>query len=84
MNVRKLIGWGIATAFAVIGMRRMALRQYDKEGNVLSFFTHNPTPKVLEGVLAWLSTHGFTFISTDDLIQMRQGGGILGSLAVRG
>ncbi len=73
MLLRKFIGWGLGVGFVLLGARWRAVRQYDREGAILSFCTHNPKPEVLEGVLAWLAKRGFSFISTEELLQMREG-----------
>ncbi len=71
--IRKFIGWCVAILFIVTGRRYRCVRQYDKKGNIFSFYTHNPKPEVLEEVLKWLSRKGFTFISTDELLAMQDG-----------
>ncbi len=73
MNLRKFIGWCVAILFIVTGRRYRCVRQYDKKGNILSFYTHNPKPEVLEEVLKWLSRKGFAFISTDELLAIKDG-----------
>lgn len=76
MNIflRKTIGWGVATAYVLSGHRRRRLSAYKKqEGAILSLFGHNPKPHVLDSILNWLKHKGFHFISTDELLAMRDG-----------
>ncbi len=71
--IRYSAGWLIAMFFVIVGKRFRCLKQYDKDGAVLSFFTHNPSPEVLDGVLKWLTKQGFTFLSTDEMLDMCAG-----------
>ena len=71
--IRKGVGWCLARAYACAGARRRAVQRYRQPGTVLSVFAHNPRPKVLDGVLADLKRRGFLFISTDDLLALRDG-----------
>ena len=71
--IRKLIGWGVATGFALLGVRARALKRYSSPGTVLSLFGHDPKPEVLDALLRWLTRHGFTFVSTDEVLAMRAG-----------
>lgn len=73
IRIRKLVGWLVAQAFAVMGRRRKALAVYRHHGNVLSIFGHSPRIAVLDGMLGWLVRHGFHFVSTDELLDMRDG-----------
>lgn len=73
LRLRKLIGWGVGTAFVMSGKRCRQLSGYDEPGTVLSMFGHNPRPKVLDDLLDWLVRRGFHFISTDDLFSIRDG-----------
>lgn len=66
--IRKLIGWTIAQWFILSGKLCRQLKVYDKEGTVLSLVGHDPTPEELEKILKWVINHGFTFVSTDDLL----------------
>ena len=50
-----------------------AIRRYDNAGTILSLFGHNPSPRVLRRLIGWLTRHGFTFVSTDELLEMRDG-----------
>lgn len=71
--IRKLIGWCVGMFYVTIGARKRALARYRQPGTILSIFSHNPSPNVLEGVIWWLKRKGFTFISTDELLDMRDG-----------
>lgn len=73
MMVRKVLGWLVAQRYVAFGKRRRMVRQYDAPGSVLSIFSHNPTAVVLEDVLGWLRGQGFSFVSTDELLEMRAG-----------
>lgn len=71
--IRKLIGQAVAWRYIMTGARRRAGRRYDVLGTVLSLFTHNPSSAVLESVLRWLKRQGFTFVSTDALLETAEG-----------
>lgn len=66
--IRKIIGWGIAQWFILSGKLRRQLKLYDQEGTILSLVGHDPTPQELEKLLSWVKSKGFTFVSTDDLL----------------
>lgn len=66
--IRKVIGWGIAQWFILSGARKRKLKEYDNKNTVLSLVGHDPTPEELEKILQWLIDHGFTFVSTDQLL----------------
>ena len=72
-RVRKVVGWGVAQAYALVGRRRTAIQHYYSPGTILSIFGHDPRPDVLDGLLAWLKRQGFSFLSTDQLLDMRDG-----------
>jgi len=72
-SVRKAIGWGVATSFVLSGCRRRRVAAYRTQGTVLSVFGHSPCPKVLDSLLGWLIRKGFNFISTDELLSVRDG-----------
>ena len=64
----------MATAYVLSGCRWRRLSTYKKqEGAILSIFGHNPQPHVLDSLLNWLTDKGFHFISTDELLAMRDG-----------
>ena len=44
------------------------LTVYDDESKVLSIVGHDPTPEMLEKILRWIIGRGFTFVSTDQLL----------------
>ena len=72
--LRKTIGWGVAMAYVLSGCRRRCLSIYKRrEGAVLSLFGHSPQPQVLDSLLNWLKRKGFHFVSTDELLAMRDG-----------
>ena len=71
--IRRAIGWCVGLFFVLVGARRRALARYHQNGTILSIFSHNPSPSVLEGVLRWLKKKGFTFISTDEMLDIRNG-----------
>lgn len=71
--IRKLIGQVVAWRYILTGARRRAVCRYDVSGTVLSLFAHDPSPAVLEPVLRWLKRQGFTFVSTDALLEMAEG-----------
>jgi len=71
--LRKLIGWAVAQGFVWTGARARALRQYDMPGSFLALVGHDPKNEVLERLLGWLIQHGFSFVSGDELIAMREG-----------
>ena len=71
--IRRAIGWCVGMFYVTIGTRKRALAQYRHPGTILSIFSHNPSHNVLEGVILWLKRKGFTFISTDELLDIRDG-----------
>ncbi len=73
MLVRKLIGQAVAWRYALTGARRRMVHRYDEPGTVLSLFAHNPSATVLGSVLRWLRRRGFSFVSTDALLEMAEG-----------
>ncbi len=72
-KLRLFVGWCIAWGYVLVGKRRRCVRRYDEEGTILSFVAHGPDPRMFEGVLAWLARQGFTFVSTEDVLEMRAG-----------
>lgn len=66
--LREAVGWGIAQGFIRSGRRAAALRRYDGPDTILSLCAHNPTPSVLRSLLAWLTAHGFRFLSEEDIL----------------
>lgn len=66
--IRKMIGWGLAQWFILSGGLKRKLKEYDGEGAILSLVGHDPTPVELEKILKWVIDHGFTFVSTDQLL----------------
>ena len=71
--VRKIIGWCVGMFYVTIGARKRALAQYRNKGMILSIFSHNPMPEVLDGIIRWLKRNGFAFVSTDELLDIRDG-----------
>ena len=71
--IRKAVGWGVATSYVLSGCRRRQLAAYSMNGAVLSVFGHSPRPIVLDSLLGWLVRRGFSFISTDELLSVRDG-----------
>ena len=72
-TVRKIIGWGVATAYCLSGSRWRQVASYRRPGAILAVFGHAPCPDVLEDLLKWLICKGFHFISTDELLAIRAG-----------
>ena len=70
---RKVLGWLVAVSYVFMGNRRRALASYNKEGTILSIFGHESRPEVLEPIVKYLIGKGFTFVSTDDLLEMKAG-----------
>lgn len=66
--IRRLIGWLIALWFILSGKLARMLKVYDRPENVLSLVGHDPKPEDFERLLSWIIKHGFTFVSTDDLL----------------
>lgn len=71
--LRQIIGWGVATWFSFSGKLSTQIRRYDKEGAFLPLVGHDPQAKVFSKLLEWLIGKGFSFVSTDELIAMRDG-----------
>ena len=71
--MRRILGWLVAVCYALVGARRRAVARYKEEGCVLSIFGHESRPDVLEPIVRYLIGKGFTFVSTDDLLEMRAG-----------
>ncbi len=72
-NSRKWIGWLVAQAYALAGVRWRALRRYDRSGTVLSIVTHCPSVSALDAVLAYFVGEGFVFLSADEFLAMKAG-----------
>lgn len=66
--IRKLTGWCVAQWFVLSGALKRKLNEYDNETMVLSIVGHDPMPEELEKILKWVINHGFTFVSTDQLL----------------
>ncbi len=71
MILRNLFGWFVAIGYALIGARRRALCKYDRPQTVLSIVTHHPSAKALENLLCYLTRNGFSFVSSDELLEMQ-------------
>lgn len=69
--IRRFIGWLIALGFTIVGARRRKLRLYDDNEKILSLVGHDPTPDDFEQLMIWFIKHGFTFISTDDILNKK-------------
>lgn len=69
------LGLLVGLFFVIIGARRRALARYNSEGIILPIFGHSPKPEVLNSLLCWLRKNGFVFVSTDDVLEMREGRG---------
>ena len=71
--MRRILGWCIAVCYALLGARWRAVTRYEEQGSVLSIFGHESRPDVLEPIVRYLVRKGFTFVSTDDLLEMKAG-----------
>lgn len=71
--MRKFAGWGIGRFYASLGMRHRAIRHQEETGGILSLFGHDPRPEVLTSLVEWFVREGFSFVSTDTLLEMRAG-----------
>lgn len=67
-RLRELVGFLLAWGYILSGKRRRMLKVYDDESKVLSIVGHDPTPEMLEKILRWIIGRGFTFVSTDQLL----------------
>ena len=67
-ELRKCAGWGVGAWHILNGSRTRAIRAYDRPGTVLSVVSHNPARKVFASILDFLVGEGFSFISTDELL----------------
>lgn len=68
---RRFIGWLIALGFTIFGERGRKLRVYDSDEKILSLVGHNPNPEDFLRLMAWFVKHGFTFVSTDDILEKK-------------
>ena len=70
--IRKASGAIVGGMFVVSGQRRKKLLRYDQAGSILSLYSHHPTRRANLDVLKWLKDEGFLFMSTDELLGIRQ------------
>ncbi len=73
ISSRRILGWLIAVCYAIVGARRKAIARYNGYGSILSIFGHESRPDILEPIVKYLIGKGFTFVSTDDLLEMKAG-----------
>lgn len=71
--MRKWLGNLVGLMYVVSGVRWRKVRAYHKPGSVLSLCGHNPEPRVLDCLLAWLKKNGFTYVDPDELLRIRKG-----------
>lgn len=71
--IRKIKGWCVALVYVVCGCRLRCLKKYMESGTVLSLFGHEASLNTLEPILSYLSRKGFRFISTDELLAIKDG-----------
>ncbi len=60
----------LACIFIVSGMVGRARRRAHSEKLITSIYFHNPSRTLFEKCILWLKKKGYTFISTDDLVEI--------------
>lgn len=72
-RMRKALGLCVGCLYALLGARCRAIRRLECAEGILSVFGHNPHPEVLASLVEWLVHKGFSFVSTDELLEMQAG-----------
>lgn len=79
--LRNLCAVILAESLIALGYCRRAA-QAIRPGDILPLCFHNPTPPVFQRLIAWLKNEGYTFISSENLLDIMNGREFLDCKAV--
>lgn len=72
LNLRNLAAWFLGILLLYSGKIRKLKRKSKNGEIILSVYFHNPSKKLFEKSVKWFLKRGFTFISVNDLISIKE------------
>ena len=70
---RRFLGGFIGYCLILFGFTKRAKEQILSVSNITPIYFHNPSKQLFERCIQWLKGNGFTFISTDQLVDILRG-----------
>ncbi len=62
--------WLLATILILLGLVKRAKYESLQNGVIASIYFHNPDKKLFKRIVTWLKDNGYTFISSDQLVDI--------------
>ena len=69
-KARNTVCWLLAIILILLGFVKRAKRESFQNGVITSIYFHNPNKRIFKRIVTWLKDSGYTFISSDQLLDI--------------